>query len=170
MFSQQLRQKSNTSTVHISRRFFQQSLSDKSRATFHQTFFKDKGNLPIIVANCFAVGLIVVFAGRKIFFHPDVMVQRPVTALYSEGPTRDDHSYDYVGQTRTFANALAPAASPILKLANGTSSLDQVWSLDWTRNNDKIEIPLEYSNYFNDSLFEHAPPGSAAQSSKKHQV
>ena len=50
----------------ISKRYWQQSINDGSQKGFFQTFKGDFGNLPILVANTAAFGLILTFAGRKV--------------------------------------------------------------------------------------------------------
>jgi len=57
-----------------------------------------------------------------------------------------------------FANALSPAAQPIVETLIGHDILP-VWELDFTRRTDQtIETPLEFTSHFDDGMFNDVIP------------
>lgn len=83
-------------------------------------------------------------------------MRRP--GIHNETLDREDCSNAYKDQTRLFANTLVPLAQPIIKTFTGSD--EEVWNLDFTRNNTtEIEIPLEHTGFFEDGLFRDVAPG-----------
>lgn len=69
-----------------------------------------------------------------------------------------------------FANILVPLAQPIIGTLTGAKP-NEVWQLDFTRNNDtSIDTPLEFTNYFDDDLFDKVQPGKDSIPTKKREV
>lgn len=158
--------KKQNALVTTQKRYWQQSLPNKKSKGFAKQFREDSGNIPILVANLTAVGLILLFAGRKIFYHPDVLLSRDTRKIITNYETieRDDLAYGYKEQTKHFAEMLAPVAKPIVELVNGQNGYSpKIWALEYTRNNDQIETPMEFTEAFHDGLF----PGIKGNSSAK---
>lgn len=128
-----------------------------SRTRFFKNFKEDEGNLPLIAANIAAAALIAIFAGRKVLFHPDVIVD-PNRAPANESPKREQYGLKYHEQTQFFADNLSKVSAPIVNWANKTDhSDDYIWSM-----RDTIgpkELPLEHTDYFRDGLYKGIAPG-----------
>ena len=81
------------------------------------------------------------------------------STVHNETQNRDEYAQNYTKQTQTFAKILAPAAASVIKAVNGPLGYtDQVWALDYTRHNNEIETPLEFTDYFDDGLFPDTKP------------
>lgn len=119
----------------------------------------DFGNVPIIAANSAAAMFVIIFGGRKLFFHPDISVSeanRLSNDVQNEGPTRMDDASNFRGQTRLFGSILRMPSQIVMKLATGTDQ-NEKFHLDFLRTNE-IPLPLESTNYFQDGLFEEQNP------------
>eukprot|EP00461_Guttulinopsis_vulgaris_P000456 UN00456 len=136
----------------------------KPKYGFYKHFTRDIGNFPLIVANVAAIGLIGIFVSRKVFYHPDVIINRD-RAPDGEAPRREDYSYEYRKQTRFFAEQLAPLSRPIVDSMLGINAYnprvevdDKLWSLSDTRDKEFDIVPLEHTNFFKgDSLYRDVP-------------
>jgi len=164
--------KQTTQLCTTSKRYWQQNLSDKTQPTFISKFTADRGNLPLIVSNLAGGTILLIFAGRKIFYHPDVLVSNDMRkpGIYNETVDRDECSNDYKSQTKFFANQLSPMAQPIVNTLIGTKPLP-VWELDFTRrNHETVETPLEFTSHFDDGLFLDVVPHAESTGLKGRSV
>lgn len=165
----------NTPLTTTAKRYWQQSINNTKKPGYAKAIKKDKGVSLLVLANCAAGCLILTFAGRKIFYHPDILIgesmRRPEMGVYNETPAREDFADQYRQQTKFFAENLSKAARPIMKTFVDTEETNtNAWGLDFTRRSDEtIDIPLEHTSHFNDGLFTAVSPGplKSAQSNRR---
>lgn len=133
----------------------QQSKPKAKQVGFIKQVVTDYGNFPIIGANAAAATFVIIFGGRKLFFHPDISVSeanRLSNEIQNEGPQRMDDASTFRGQTRMFGSLLKAPSQFVMKIATGTDQ-NEKYHLDFLRNN-AIPLPLEATNYFDDGLYE----------------
>jgi len=134
-----------------------------SNLGFFKRVVTDSGNIPIISANLTACALLITFASRKLFFHPDIGISdanRFSQEIQNESATRLDDALTFRGQTRSFArfltgdeksqNAFSPT-NIIMEFATGNKP-NEKFQLGFLKKTD-ITLPLESTDYFDDGLF-----------------
>jgi len=111
--------------------------------------------------------LVLIFGGRKLFYHPDISVSdelRFSNAVQNETPLRLKDADTFREHTRIFATVLEPLAQPMMKAATGYDKNTAKWNLDFTRTPVQDLIPLERTNFFEDGLYEETMPSDLASS------
>jgi hypothetical protein len=142
---------------------FPEGNKTQKRDGFVRKIVKDPGNIPILVANFTAVTLLVGFAFRKLFYHPDVSISdanRFSPQIQNEPGRRLEQAQVFRGQTRNIARALTgdekdensfSLTNAIMKLG-GVDRPSDKFQLGFLKKTD-ISLPLEATDYFDDGLF-----------------
>lgn len=132
-----------------------QAAKQVKQTSYVKDLFTDFGNIPLVFVNSAGATLILVFGGRKLFYHPDIGVSeghRNAKDVQNEGPQRYENADVFRQQTKSFANAITSASTPIMQRVTGSDELYSKWHLDFIKN-APIERPLEETNYFEDDLY-----------------
>eukprot|EP00933_Yihiella_yeosuensis_P037718 TRINITY_DN31706_c0_g1_i1.p2 TRINITY_DN31706_c0_g1~~TRINITY_DN31706_c0_g1_i1.p2 ORF type:complete len:162 (-),score=20.13 TRINITY_DN31706_c0_g1_i1:87-572(-) len=115
-----------------------------------RNFCKDFGNWPLVLANCAGLSLVLFVGSRKLMSHPDITCDRKERdAGLVATPNAIDHSYKFREGSGMFGKIFTALQLPTW--VTGRQPIDV------STYGDRLPVPLDRTDYFNDGLFKSVP-------------
>lgn len=153
---------------NVVRRAFSTQVASAKKTTqtsFVKNLFTDFGNIPLVAANSAGCALVLVFAGRKALYHPDIGfadAQRLNNKVQNENAKRLEDADVFRQQHIRVAAAMEPLAQPIISYFSGNKVNIPKWKLSFAQTPVEDLVPLERTDFFDDGLYLGKKPSKLA--------